>query len=247
MRLISQSASHAIFSADFNSTLGGEPHHYAIDETWFDPEFWLAQNKVYAQKKGRATAYFFQHHALKAVLRHYWRGGLVGKLLSDQYLYFGIKNTRVYREFALLCHLQQQGLPVPSPIAAYIKRSGIIYRGDIITQAIENAVSLCELLTQNSLTQKQLEAVGKCIGEFHRAGVYHADLNINNILFSGDKVYLIDFDRGELRTAAKAWQQQNMARLARSFTKEASRQNAFYWQADHWQMLLNAYEQALIA
>ncbi len=217
-----------------------------ITELWFSPEHWLAEDKVYAQKTGRATAYFFAEGDLRAVLRHYWRGGLIGKVLQDQYLYTGIKNTRVYREFDLMCDLYQQGLPVVEPIAALVKRSGLIYRGDIITRALEGAQSLCERLQAGSLNEHTLERTGQTLARFHNAGVYHADLNINNILFDGeDNVYVIDFDRGEVRQPDEPWQQQNMARLARSFAKEAGRQSTFHWQEKDWLCLMAAYQQAL--
>lgn len=238
MQLTPLSPKLTLFSA--NTDVG------EITELWFSPEHWLTQDKVYAQKTGRATAYFFAEGDLRAVLRHYWRGGLVGKVLQDQYLYTGMKNTRVYREFALMCDLYQQGLPVVEPIAALVKRSGLIYRGDIITRALEGAQSLCERLQAGPLNEHTLERIGQTLARFHNAGVYHADLNINNILFDGeDNVYVIDFDRGEIRQPEPQWQQQNMARLARSFAKEAGRQSSFHWQEKDWQGLMSAYQQAL--
>lgn len=213
----------------------------------FEPSFWASQNAIVNEKKGRATAYFVQMvDGQIAVLRHYWRGGLIGKLLSDQYLYLGLANTRVYKEFTLLCHLYEKGLPVPKPIAGYVSKAGLIYRGDILTAAIAGAESLNERLQQRPLTEAEWQRIASTLVRFHRAGVYHADLNINNILFdSKDDVHLIDFDRGELRTGAGSWSQQNMARLERSFYKEASRQNPFYWQAHEWNTLLSFYNTAM--
>jgi len=78
--------------------------------------------------------------------------------------------------------------------------------------------------------------------------VYHADLNINNILFNekGD-VYIIDFDRGELKAPNLQWQQRNMARLERSFLKEQGRNNVFNWQSNDWEALCTLYEKRLTA
>ena len=132
------------------------------------------------------------------------------------------------------------------PLAAHVLQSGLIYRGDIITEAIEGAKSLLDILVGRSLSKVEIMQVAECIATFHREGVYHADLNINNILFSGDnKVYLIDFDRGAMRTPKAQWQQQNMDRLKRSFAKEAGRNTYFCWQESDWQQLVKVYRDNL--
>ncbi|KAF7774451.1 3-deoxy-D-manno-octulosonic acid kinase [Pseudoalteromonas citrea] len=212
----------------------------------FDPNYWQQKNAIVGTKEGRATAWFFRHDDKISVLKHYWRGGMIGKLLSDQYFYQGLKNTRVYKEFLLLCELEQRGLPVPSPVAAKVSTSYGIYRGDLITAAITGATSLCEVLQTKDLSFNQLNKVAQTIAQFHSVGVYHADLNINNILFdeTGD-VYLIDFDRGELRAPAPNWQKQNIDRLRRSFNKEAGKWPTFYFTDESWEQFHLAYKHAL--
>lgn len=228
-------------------TILSHPDYFnLVDINWFDAEYWQKQNKIVGAKKGRATAWFFKHDNLTAVLRHYWRGGLVGKVLSDQYLYPGLENTRVYKEFNLMVKLIELGLNVPKPIAAKISTSGLIYRGDIITQAVSGAKSVLDILIERPLSNSELESIASNIALFHIKGVYHADLNINNILFDEDgDVYIIDFDRGELKQPNAQWQQANMARLARSFLKEQGRNNSFYWQSNNWETLHTLYKQKL--
>ena len=219
-----------------------------VDINWFDATYWQQQNKIVGAKKGRATAWFFKHDNLNAVLRHYWRGGLVGKVLSDQYLYPGLENTRVYKEFSLMIKLIELGLNVPKPIAAKVFHNGLIYRGDIITQAVSGAKSLLDILIERPLNNDELENIASTLASFHIKGVYHADLNINNILFNEDgDVYVIDFDRGEIKQPNAQWQQANMARLARSFLKEQGRNNSFYWQGNDWKTLHTIYKQKLSA
>ena len=96
------------------------------------------------------------------------------------------------------------------------------------------------------MTEDELERIAKTIALFHSKGVYHADLNINNILFddTGD-VYIIDFDRGEIKMPNVQWQQSNMERLERSFLKEQGRNESFNWQATDWQTLHSNYLKAL--
>lgn len=217
-----------------------------VSLNWFDNEYWQQQGKIVGAKKGRATAWLFCHHDLTAVLRHYWRGGLVGKVLSDQYLYRGVEKTRVYQEFALMMQLIKLGLNVPMPIAAKICVNGLIYRGDIITQAITGAQSLLDVLKTRPLTELEIVKIAEVIAKFHNNGVYHADLNINNILFDETgEVFIIDFDRGEIRTPHPSWQQTNMARLTRSFNKEQGRNQVMYWQQSDWQQLQTAYQSSV--
>ncbi|MBB1348113.1 3-deoxy-D-manno-octulosonic acid kinase [Pseudoalteromonas sp. SG45-2] len=230
-----------------NHTLLSHPKYTSqITLDWFDANYWQQQNKIVGAKKGRATAWFFKQDELTAVLRHYWRGGLVGKLLSDQYLYPGLEQTRVFKEFSLMSKLIELGLNVPTPVAAKVTHSGLIYRGDIITEAVKGAKSVLDILIERPLTEDELERIAKTIALFHSKGVYHADLNINNILFNdiGD-VYIIDFDRGEIRTPNPQWQQSNITRLERSFLKEQGRNDVFNWQVNDWQTLHSNYLKTL--
>ena len=56
------------------------------------------------------------------VHKHYLRGGLVSKLIFDQYLWLNLELTRSFVEFRALEEMSQLGLPVPRPIAARVKR-----------------------------------------------------------------------------------------------------------------------------
>ncbi|MFY8350170.1 3-deoxy-D-manno-octulosonic acid kinase [Pseudoalteromonas sp. SSM20] len=218
-----------------------------FDASLFDVGFLARNDLIRAEKKGRATTYFFNCGEKIGVLRHYWRGGLIGKLLSDQYAYFGLKNTRTYKEFALLVEMKEKGLPVPSAIAAKVTRRGLIYRGDIITEALPNSQSVLDILKTRSLCEQEIVQIAETIASFHNHGVNHADLNINNILISNKNVYLIDFDRGTLGAFNAKRNQNNIERLARSFAKEKHRNSPFYWQENDWQVFLEAYKSALKA
>jgi 3-deoxy-D-manno-octulosonic acid kinase len=213
-----------------------------INQDWFLPDYWRNQNAIIAEKKGRSTTWFIKYSSGTGVLRHYWRGGLFGKILSDQYLFTGLKNTRTYQEFTLLLELQKRGLNVPMPIGAQVKTSGLIYRGDLLTQEITGAQSLLEILNHRPLAAAEIAKVGETIAAFHQQGVYHADLNINNILLDQEQsVFIIDFDRGRLVQPGHQCLKQNMARLKRSFLKETSRNNPFYWQDRQWNRLIESY------
>ena len=184
-----------------------------INQDWFSPDYWGSQNAIIAEKKGRSTTWFIKYPKGNGVLRHYWRGGFIGKILKDQYLFTGLKNTRTYREFTLLVELKKRGLNVPTAIGAQIQRNGFIYRGDLLTQEIPGAQSLLEILQKRPLEIEEIARVGEVIATFHQQGVYHADLNINNILFDHEnKVFIIDFDRGRLVKPCHQCLNQNQSR-----------------------------------
>jgi 3-deoxy-D-manno-octulosonic acid kinase len=214
-----------------------------INQEWFSGHYWQSKDAIIAEKKGRSTTWFFDYSNGIGVLRHYWRGGLIGKLLNDQYLYTGLTKTRVYREYLLLVELEKKGLHVPLPLAARISKNGLIYRGDLITQAIPNAESLLDILKARELGNDEIKTIGNTIADFHQQGVFHADLNINNILLDNNGiVYIIDFDRGRLVEPMHPCLKANIYRLNRSFTKEKGRNSGFYWDSTQWQVLLDAYQ-----
>ncbi|TMP38680.1 3-deoxy-D-manno-octulosonic acid kinase [Pseudoalteromonas rubra] len=221
------------------------PETLSLD--WFNLTYWQQHNAVVTSKQGRAAAWFVRYRPHNiAVLKHYWRGGLIGKLLKDQYLYTGLKHTRVYLELDLLNQLANLGLPVPTPLGARVSVSAGIYRADILTDAIAGAQSLCERLQSAPLSVQDWQQVASTLARFHQAGAYHDDLNCNNILFDkSGEVYLIDFDKGALRTPETAWQQANLDRLARSLKKEASRSTQFFCSEGDWQTCLDAYRNAM--
>ncbi len=59
------------------------------------------------------------------------------------------------------------------------------------------------------------------MARFHRAGVWHADLNAHNVMIAPDGLYLIDFDRGESARACYGSMaaMANLQRLRRSLLK----------------------------
>lgn len=208
----------------------------------FDPQSFLADSDI--NRLGRGAAYLFQFHGVDMVLRHYQRGGLVRFVNRDSYLYRGLQNTRMWCEFNLLEQLFSADLPVPRPIAIRcVRHNRFCYRGDLITQTIPNSETLAERLNRIELPNALWEQLGATIARFHQAGAYHADLNANNIMIDQhQQFYLIDFDKGELRSPSdQPWQQQNLKRLLRSFAKLKHRSPHMHFHERHWQLLLSGY------
>lgn len=207
----------------------------------FKPEYWRAQHKIVGQAKGRGTTLFIDHEGQHWVLRHFKRGGIVGKVLNDQYVFIGVERSRPFEEFRLLHHMGTHGLKVPVPVAVQIYRRGLIYRGDLITQNIPCSQDLHQILTREPLSKDDWREVGRAMAAMHQCQVYHHDANIRNIMMD-DKhhVWLIDFDRCHMRNGNN-WKPSNLARLLRSLNKEKALNAHFYWQPEDWQYCIEGY------
>lgn len=215
-----------------------------IDFGLFDAD-WLRSNHTWkGSAEGRGEAHFLTHAGRDMVLRHFRRGGLVGRVNQDRYLRTGAMRSRAFREFDLLQEMLSEGLPVPRPMAAQYAPTGLFYRAAIITERVPNAQPLQAVLSETSLTAHMWAAIGNAIGEMHEKRVFHSDLNSRNILLdSKNSVWLIDFDKCE-RRAQGTWTQANLERLRRSLRKSAGQSQAFHWREDDWVHLIEGYASA---
>ncbi len=85
------------------------------------------------------------------------------------------------------------------------------------------------------------------VRQMHRVGVYHADLNLKNILIRGDsekiRAYLIDFDKARLypHGIPVGQAKRNLKRLLRSARKlDPDRQHL---STEDWDAFMAFYEQ----
>lgn len=185
---------------------------------------------------GRGGAMLVEGPFGTGILRHYRRGGLVGRWNEDAYLYLGEERVRSLREFELLVELARRGLPVPRPVFASWRRRGLWYRADLLTCQVRDSVTLAGRLSDNPARLDWTD-LGAVLARFHREGACHADLNAHNILIDAqDRYWLIDFDRGQLRRPAAAWQGANLARLRRSLEKLGQ------FDAAGWEHLRRGYQ-----
>ncbi|MGN0909200.1 MAG: 3-deoxy-D-manno-octulosonic acid kinase [Succinivibrio sp.] len=174
------------------------------------------------QAGGRGQALAFSRDGRGCYLRHYMRGGLWGRLARDRFLSFMPRAHRAFDEFRLLASMLEEGLPVPEPVAAR-ERGRIFIRQDIVVGAID-AEDLSKVIARRPLGKEELERLGEAIGSFFDAGVMHTDLNIRNILLSGDgRFYLVDFDKCYRCSMGLDERKAVLSRLRRSFLKEKNR------------------------
>ncbi|MFI0473069.1 3-deoxy-D-manno-octulosonic acid kinase [Halomonas sp. HMF6819] len=218
MRLAALQQKNWLILHDVDS-LSDDDAPYQPGPALFDGQAWRRAGLVTGEAPGRGESLFLQHGESQWVLRPYRRGGLVAHLCQKRYLWLGAERTRAFRELRLTAALYDQGLPVPRPVAAGVKREGPGYQATLITVRIEGARALASRLSEASASDALLERVGEMIARFHKSGLDHVDLNARNILIDAeDAPWLIDFDRCRFRQPGK-WQMDNLERLARSVAK----------------------------
>jgi 3-deoxy-D-manno-octulosonic acid kinase len=209
----------------------------------FDAQGWLHSELLTGNLRsgGRGNTFFVGQVPRQFVLRHYRRGGLVGKLIRDSYMFSGEHKTRSFMEWRLLDKLAANNMNVPRPAAARYCRRGTWYTADIITVRIPGVVSLSQYIAETDRSEDFWRSVGSSIWKFHDAGVYHADLNAYNVQIDRDgDLWLLDFDKGYLR-AAGHWQQETLERLHRSLRKVLTLDPRLHFSKANWEQLLEGY------
>jgi 3-deoxy-D-manno-octulosonic acid kinase len=153
------------------------------------------------------------------------RGGLIASILSD--VYFGI-TPRPLTELAVTIEAVRRGIPVAEPMGAMIEwLSPVLYRGFFLTQAVRG-MTLWEFLKTDEDPTVRAHVLGQAravIDTMHDKGLFHADLNLHNLLVTQARdsfsVVVIDLDKSRLFDAplSTAMRRANAARLMRSARK----------------------------
>ncbi len=214
-----------------------------LSPSWFDPAYWQSRGEIEGKTQGRGATWYIKTEGKRYVLRHYRRGGLMARFSPDRYLWRGEERTRPFVEWQLTYRLHRAGLPVATPIAARYVREGGRYTGDLITERLPTVGSLTECLRTGALSVLTWISIGRCIRRFHDLGIRHADLNAHNVLLSEEAVYLIDFDRCQLRKPG-LWRDANLVRLRRSLEKVTYALPSDRFTEADWHGLLDGYRQS---
>ncbi len=153
------------------------------------------------------------------------RGGLIRLLLSD--LYFG-PIPRPLRELKVSLEARRRGIAVAEPMGAMVEWAApMVYRGCFLTRAIAG-MTLWQFLQFDDdplVRAHVLDQTRATIDVMHRRGLYHADLNLNNLFVTkiGESftVVILDLDKARLYAPplSHALVRGNLNRLARSARK----------------------------
>jgi tRNA A-37 threonylcarbamoyl transferase component Bud32 len=135
-----------------------------------------------------------------AVMKMYYRRGLAN--VTREF----VLNFRVQREFRILGHLADRGIPCTIPLFwtyGYCREYG--FYEVLCTRQIPTAISLRTFLSSASITDKNIDLgpLMLLVYNMHRSGVYHGALSTKNILIDATgnapaKYYHIDLAYGWL-------------------------------------------------
>lgn len=220
---------------------------HQFHEQDFDLSYWQSKAESETLSGGRGASQKITINNQQFVLRRYLRGGLMARLLHDLYLWTGLSHTRPWQEREVIQHALKHQLPVPEVSAFYLQRNLIFYRAAIISRFISNQGTLACFLFDRDMTDQKWFELGRLIKKMHQAGIYHADLNANNIL-TGENLefYLIDFDKAKIITVTGKTAQKNLQRLLRSLNKiqrqRREKNLSFNFSRENWQQLLSGYK-----
>ncbi len=192
----------------------------APEAAQFDPSYWENRDAVIARPAGRGSAVVISYSKGEAVLKRYFRGGMMAKVNQALYLFTGYERSRAFREFRLLQTMHSYSLPVPEPLAVICERRGLLASMALLTKRIADTETLAARQMQQMVSISDWEMLGKTLKRFHENGIFHADLNANNVLLdTAGRVFLIDFDKCKHKHPDAIWHKKNIKRLKRSLEK----------------------------
>ena len=173
---------------------------------------------------GRGAIVRFEYPGGRGIIRNYLRGGVVQRVLKDAY----VLANRPLREFYLHRQVVAKGLPVPPLLGVCWERRGLLVRGAIATTDLD-AVTLYDLLVDSTERPEELlRQCGAVIRQMHDMDIWHADLQVRNILVAGGRPYLIDFDKARIYPdLSPLLRYRNLLRLRRSLEKNGLSADSF--------------------
>jgi tRNA A-37 threonylcarbamoyl transferase component Bud32 len=181
------------------------------------------------------------------VVREYRHGGLLRKILKDRFFI----PHRALKELFVLTTGRFFGLNIPEPVGVSQSYGPLfLYKARIVTKEIPNGRNLPDFLEDKKITSDKRELVlkksGEAIKQIHDAGIYHRDLNMNNIFVvnDGESIYVLDFDRAKISDKVGLnRRKKNLSRLLRSARKlERYGRLGFSFSEGDFELILRGYE-----
>ncbi len=161
----------------------------------------------------------------RIVIRRYLHGGLFGALTRDLYLF----GSRSFQELTLTMQMRTCGIPTIEPIGAIHRTLWPFHQAYLLSLEIPEAKHLIQYFheieaqpSRERVLRKRsiIRSAGLLVRRLHQAGFFHGDLQLKNILVSGEELFLIDFDHSYQRDRLSLDERKkNLLRLNRSVEK----------------------------
>lgn len=169
-----------------------------------------------SEHAGRAPMARIETERGIVLVRRYQRGGAVKRFIRGRYFL----SDRPAKELRVHATASGRGVSTAIPVAALSEWCGPWCSGAYATVAIDAPDLLRYVQTSGDAAESGLAACGVAVRAMHDAGIWHADLQVKNLLTNGDRAWIIDFDRAKARHGLSlAQRQNNLQRLRRSFLK----------------------------
>jgi hypothetical protein len=211
-------------------------------------EMWAAdaadESAYHGRSKLRSLAIAAGENAL---VRAYRRGGVPRYLTADLFFTWP---PRPFRELYVTEVARRRGVPTLEVLGACVEKTGgPFYRGWLATRQLEESEDLWAVLQRGVFSDGEkaelIASAALAIRKMHRYGIFHADLNLKNILVrreqAGLQCYVIDLDKAKLCSEGLSVRQanQNLRRLLRSVSKLDP--GRVFLTAEDWKLFLERY------
>jgi 3-deoxy-D-manno-octulosonic acid kinase len=151
----------------------------------------------------------------RAFVRAYRRGGFIRHFVKSTYL-----RNRPLDEFRVHLEAQRRGVAVPEVLGVAYWRCGIGYRGYFATLAIPGRHLLDVLREGEEESRPVLRAASEAVRQMHDSGIFHADLQLMNLQWDGERAHILDLDNARaMDSVPPSRRTANLRRLERSFRK----------------------------
>lgn len=180
--------------------------------------------KIFEEKEalpsGRGTSKPIEYKGKNYILKRETRGGFLSSLLPRDF--FRLRSF--FKEVEINKIMEKEGLTIPILLRFGLKRN-ILWEIYTLTPYIEECQSLKDIALKDYLDSEKVFLAGKKIAEMHQIGIFHSDLNLGNIVFDNNKVFLIDLKNSYIYNAPlnKALSKKNILRILRSYLKEKAK------------------------
>lgn len=170
------------------------------------------------QHEGRAGLKILDVAGRRIACRKYTHGGLFRALMRDVFF----SAARSAQEVEVMLLLKRSGFPVVTPFATVTEVGGLRKRLYLCTLLEEGAMNLLDHLKRSG-ARARLRAVKRfasLVWELERAGVYHPDLHLKNVVLTSDgNMLFLDFDKASRRLMRQKDAMSMIYRLARYVDK----------------------------
>ncbi len=165
---------------------------------------------------GRGQIVSFPYKGGMGLIRRYLRGGFIRHFLKEGYLF----QNRPCKEFKAHLAALECEIPTPPLLGVMWECRGLWVRGAYATQCMKGLTLDVYLESTPPHADTMLQRCGQWIRSMHDANIWHADLQVKNILVTESGPYFLDFDNAHVnRPVSRLQRARNLLRLRRSFEK----------------------------